>query len=300
MGAYAFGRVTPAEVLTDTTMVSMGDTAPGVARRREITEIWLQSRDERSNQRRAFRKMAKDMGSRYLTQMDIFRRRGINTLNELLATEPESLTELQRENIARAITTKRRQLVISDERWAEVEKEVDRYLQEGVHADKSEDVRLGMLNILMERYAKRVPQGNLFEETGEAEPSRPVTASSAVADGSRIHLMHKFKRAYYYGIDTVCDASSENAEQFLQLVAPLVARSETQLIRSKAGTLRSKVQHELLRERAGQIILDWDFPDYQLVRRLADKMSRRSALAKSLEGNASLGGGATAVGIPQR
>jgi hypothetical protein len=37
---------------------------PGLKRTREITEIWMQSREDRANQRRAFRKMAKDMAGR--------------------------------------------------------------------------------------------------------------------------------------------------------------------------------------------------------------------------------------------
>jgi hypothetical protein len=43
---------------------------------------------------------------------------------------------------------------------------------------------------------------------------------------------------------------------------------------------------------------DWDFPYHKLVRRLTDRLGRE-LLEKSLEGNASLGSGANAVGIPQ-
>jgi len=62
--------------------------------------------------------------------------------------------------------------------------------------------------------------------------------------------------------------------------------------------LTSGVQHKLLRERASEMIKEWDFPQFQLVKRLADGIAAE-CLAKSLEGNASLGGGATAFGIPQ-
>ena len=77
-----------------------------------------------------------------------------------------------------------------------------------------------------------------------------------------------------------------------------MAQSETQLIRAKSATLSSGTQHSLLREKAAEIVRDWDFPQHQLVRRLADGIAAE-CIEKSLEPNASLGGGASAFGIPQ-
>jgi hypothetical protein len=156
-----------------------------------------------------------------------------------------------------------------------------------------------MLSVLFERYAKRIPQRSLFDQPEEdIEPNRPLTVDASIAEGARIHLLHRYDRPCYFGIDALCDASSENAEQFLQLAARLVSQSETQLIRAKAPTLRSGMQHKLLRERAGEIVREWDFPQQQLVRRLSEGIAQE-CITKSLEGNASLGGGATAIGIPQ-
>ncbi len=53
-----------------------------------------------------------------------------------------------------------------------------------------------------------------------------------------------------------------------------------------------------MRERAAEMVSQWDFPQSSLVRRLADGIAAE-CVAKSLEGNASLGGGATGFGIPQ-
>ena len=50
--------------------------------------------------------------------------------------------------------------------------------------------------------------------------------------------------------------------------------------------------------RSAEIVRDWDFPQHQLVRLLADGIAAE-CISKSLEPNASLGGGASAFGIPQ-
>jgi hypothetical protein len=289
--------LTPSDVLIEQAP-SDSSEEPGLKRAREITDIWLQSGDDRLNQRRAFRKMAKDMAGRYLRHMEVFNRRGLHNLGDLLSTEADPIPAGKREKLAKQVDTLQRRYAVTPERRKGLEAEIASYLQSA--GEDGEDLRLAMLAILLERYAKRIPQRGLFDENDatDAEPSRPLTADAGVADGARIHLLHRHDRPYFFGIDPLCDAGSENAEQFLQLAARLVSQSETQLIRGKPPMLASGVQHKLLRDRAAEIVRDWDFPQHPLVRRLADAMASE-CLNKSLEGNASLGGGASAIGIPQ-
>ena len=289
----------PAEVLTDTIQNIGGETEPGLQRAREITQIWLQSGEDRANQRRAFRKMAKDMANRYLSQMDIFSKRRLTNLSDLLTTEPEMISESKIKQLEVTVNATQRRNKISVERRSNLEVEINTYLESSTGEDSAKDVKLEMLNILMERYPKRIPQATLFEsDSDDIEPNKPLSADSGVADGAKIHLLHRFERPYYFGIDTLCDASSENAEQFLQLARVLVARAETQIIRTKGASLKSGVQHQLLRDRASQMIREWDFPQHQLVRRLSDWIGKL-CIEKSLEVNASLGSGATAIGVLQ-
>ncbi len=286
--------LTPSDVLLDPDAT---EGAPELKRSREITDIWMQSGDERGNQRRAFRKMAKDMAGRYLSQMDVFNRRGLKNLGDLLSTTPETIAAGKREQLAHHVDAVQGRNSVSAERRSGLEQEIGKYLAGA--EESGEDLRLAMLAILLERYAKRIPQRGLFDEaTSDVEPNRPLTVDASIADGARIHLLHRQDRPYYFGIDTLCDASSENAEQFLQLAARLVSQSETQLIRAKSPTLRSGVQHKLMRERAAEMVSQWDFPQFQQVRRIANGIAAE-CVAKSLEGNASLGGGATGFGIPQ-
>ena len=271
---------------------------PRIKPSREITAIRMQSGGDRANERRAFRKMARDMAGRYLRQMEIFNRRGLHNLGDLLSTTPQAISKSRLSQLRQQVDDLQTRYEISLDRRESLERQVRAYFSTTRHG--GEDLRLAILSILFERYARRVPQLSLFDEgSGEVEPVRPLTVDAGVADGARIHLLHKYDRPYFFGMDTLCDAGSENAEQFLQLAARLVSQLETQLIRrGREPTLTSSVQHRLLRERATEMIREWDFPQSHLVRRLAEGIAEQ-CLAKSLEGNASLDGGANAIGIPQ-
>jgi hypothetical protein len=131
-----------------------------------------------------------------------------------------------------------------------------------------------MLAILMNRYSKRTKgQASLFED--DPEPSRPLVANQGVYDAARLHLLHRYERPYFFGADDLCDASSENAELFLQLSAILVDTIATQVIRSKPAILDSATQHRLLRDRARRIIELWNFPYVDKVRRLVTTIAAR-------------------------
>ena len=153
-----------------------------------------------------------------------------------------------------------RRLQIADPRRQAYMKEIEEFRVGGKPV--LEDVALAMLSVMLHRYDKRRGQPSMFGDDDDPEPSRPVTANSSVYEAARLHLLHRFDRPYYYGIDDLCDASSENAEQFLQLAAVLVETAATQVIRSKPALLTAETQHRLLRKRGDQIIEGWNFPQH--------------------------------------
>ena len=271
--------------------------SPGIDRAREMTVIPMQDRRRRGRHRVLFRKMGTDMASRYLAQMPVFNRRRLNSLPDLLATDVEQISAAKRDQLRNRTNKLQKRYGITEDRAAGFADKITRYLQSQL--DTEDDLRLAMQSILYERYAKRTRGKGLFPDGADPDPRRPINVDSTIADGAKIHLLHRFDRPYYFGIETLCDASSENAEQFLQLSARLVAQVETRLIRRTGGaTLGSREQHRLLVERAHELLEDWDFPECRMVRRLADRIADECR-KRSLEGNAPLGAGANAIGIPQ-
>ncbi len=268
---------------------------PGINPSREVTVIRLQSPPgDRRGQRSTFRKMAKDMAGRYLRQMPLFSARSLTNLQDLLATQHEPLPLSKIRAAQDDATISARKLGLTATRVAAITASVNSYLGDNHGED---EVAAYMTRILIHRYAKRVPQSALFADS-DAEPSKPLAADSTVYDAARLHLLHKYDRAFYYGIDDLCDAGSENAEQFLRLAAELVELSATQLIRGRSATLDGRTQHRTLRGTAAKIVASWNFPECDRVRVITAGIAR-VCLRESLEANAWLGSGANAYGIPQ-
>lgn len=295
--------LTPREVLQQV-YARVEDESPALMGTRDFLPIALQSGGSEQNRREPramFRKMAKDMAGRYLRRMPVFERKGLRRLEDLLSTEEPTLAQSKLEELRRSIDATQRRLSIAPARRSALEQEIARYAESTKSTRVTPDVGLAMLNIMMHRYANRVPQGSLFgigPEPEDREPSRPVTAKKEIVAGARLHLLHRFDRPFYYGIDLLADASTENAEQFLQLARRLVDVSEVQITRGKRPTLDATTQHRHLRERAAEMLQQWSFPYYQRVQRLTDVLSER-CLEKSLRPSAVLGAGANAYGIRQ-
>ncbi len=271
---------------------------PGITANRDTTEILLQGGpDDRRKQRTLFRKMAKDMANRYLGQMPLFATKNLTTFSNFLSTEPEQISPSKQKRLEESVEALIRQLQITESRQLTLLKEVDSYLARETHPP--EDIRYGMLKVLLHRYAKRTPQRSLFfNDTDDPDPSKPITADASIYEAARLQLFHVYARPFYYGIDDLCDASSENAEQFLRLAAVLVDTAAAQLVRSKRALIGASAQTESLQDRAIDIQEAWNFPQHWLVRKLCSHIAEK-CLEISLQGNAPLGAGANSYGIAQ-
>lgn len=266
----------PREALDAVTRDQSGEsTYPGLSQDRETEVVLLQSGGPRRENRTNFRRMAKDMAGRYLRRMPILNGRNLVVLADLLNDEQPSITASESKRLADSVDSVQRRLQISTSRREAYRGQVEDFRAEGKPVNG--DVALGMLAIMLHRHEKRRGPQSLLEDDQDPELSRPVTANSSVYDAALLQLMHKFDRPYFFGIDDLCDASSENAEQFLQLAAVLVETAATQIIRAKAPSLTSETQHRLLRKRGAQIVERWNFPQHLLVRRLVTRMAERCA-----------------------
>jgi hypothetical protein len=283
------------DVLAATQKLNAEAELPGITRAREITVIDLQS--DRKNDRLIFRRMAKDMATRYLRLMPQFLNRRIEDLSALLSEKPDPLPRTRLRELSSKVDSAQKRLGIASLRLDQLKQDVDRYRPAG--AEPTEDEKLAMLLIVMHRYAVRTRQDSLFEKTPDPEPKRKITVDSGIYQAARFHLFKNFDRPYFYGIEDLCDASSENAEQFLRLAARFVDAISSRMVRPQAVlALGSRIQNDLLRERATEFVESWNFPQFDKVHLLAQYIADR-CLEESLQPNAWLDSGANAYGVLQ-
>jgi hypothetical protein len=275
------------------------ETMPGLKRDRDFIDIFMQSRGERGDERRQFRRMATDMADRYLAGVTSLRERNFVQFSRLLATEPPQLPAGKLAELRAAVDRDQKRLNVAQQRREKLQRLVAMYAQGAKSYDTGEDVQLAMLRVLLHRYANRVVQQTpVLFEASDPEPKTPLKADASVADAARIHLHKEFGRPYHYGLDALCDASSENAELFLQLAGALVSRMETKVIRNLDPALTPAQQQSELTAKAAEIIDNWSFPFARKVRNLVDQMATECLEMTHLP-HARLGGGANAVGIPE-
>lgn len=263
---------------------------PGVTVSREVVQINLQS--ERKDQKSSFRRMARDMANRYMRQMPMFATRKLEDFATLLSDRPARLSPSKLDVLRSKSLAEAKRLHISGDRYESILRLIDDY-----DTSLTADDQLALSLILLNRYANRVDQKELFGAE-DPEPARPLKIDSGMEEAARLYLFHNYQRSFFFGFNDLCDASSENAEQFLRLSAILVDAIATRLIRNQSATLSCEQQTSLLRERATEFMKSWNFPYYQKVGRLVDAIAARS-LSESLRPTAWLGSGANAFGLLQ-
>jgi hypothetical protein len=240
-----------------------------------------------------FKHVATDIASRYIASIPEFRRRGISDLKPLLN---HTATAELAPGVFRQLEERVNKLA-QDARFSKA-------LVESLHArvrdDALADESLAALRILIYREKNKTPQiGLLGDDDLLDEPaSDDKMVNSTVLEGARVQLMHEFERPYYFGMDKLIAASNWNIEQFVRLAGTLVDELLARVIRNREAYLTPKAQHVALVGQAKQAMLDWDFPYNGVVRALVREIATQ-CVAKSLQGNAPLGAGANAIGIPQ-
>lgn len=266
---------------------------PGISADREAEVILLQSNASRSKERTRFRNMAKDMASRYLRRMPVLSERGLTTISNLFGDAITTVSDRDLAKLKRKVESTQKKLNLRP-----VDREALEHQVGGFRKATTEDVSLQMLLLMMHRFANRRGRRNptLFPtEHEEVEPNVNVAANDDVYAAALFNLHHEYGRPYYFGINDVCDASSENAEQFLQLASELIEEVVTQVARGKNSLLAPAKQDSLLRKKGQKIIDGWNFPHDRRVKVLVRKMAD-ACMKKSREPNGAVI--ANAIGIP--
>jgi hypothetical protein len=275
------------------------ESFPGLKVGRDYVEVFMQTPGDRDGERKSFRRMATDMADRYLRHHRLLHDRGFDRLADLLPDNPPGLSAGQLAELKRTVNADQNRLKIPASRTASIEASVDEYVESARSTDLRDDVKLGMIRILLHRYANRIPQQtlNIFE-TSDQEPSTPLRPNAGVAEGARVHLRALYGRAYHFGINDLCDASDENAELFLHLAGSLAARMETLAIKRATPVLLAQAQQDELVRTASQLIANWNFPFARKVTQLIERIAGE-CVDETIKPNARLGAGANAVGVIQ-
>lgn len=273
---------------------------PGLNVKRDITEIRLQRPGERTKSRNEFRKVAKQMCRRYLVQIPVMQSRGAVDLAQMLDQHLGNVTQTQLKQATALLERTVKATSLPSDKVTAISEQVNAHLEaRAIRGQEATIVGQAMTSILLRRLAKKTPQKSFFDEDEEPEVSEDsiVRPNPSVEHGARVHLWHAAEVPYVFGFDDLADTANENAERFLHFAGQFVSLLQTRVIRGSEPKLSAKQQSDLLRNHAKEMIERWNFPESESVRRLAAGIAEQ-CVTKSLEPNASLGGGATAFGIP--
>lgn len=271
---------------------SEAEELPGTTRGRDRIVKLMQGGKARA----AFRPIARDVSKKYLSQMPVFMRRGLDSLERCLREEAPEISAAQLRHL------------MADVQAAEQRSHLSRSALDGIRSAVPEklspDVAAAVYRILLNREFRRVPQTDMFaadepeEQDDDAAVPAVARANKSLQIGAEVQLLHQYGRPFYFGFERLADCSTSNIEQFIGLAGGLVELLEKKVVRGRTPLLDASEQHKLISEYASRSIKEWDFPYAESVRKLVTHIANRCT-EKSLEPNAPLGEGASSFGIPQ-
>jgi hypothetical protein len=289
--------------VSDSLYGTEGLLSSGIQRGRDVVDVRLTQggEDYRRAVRRHFRKAAAEIAARYMRHIPDLARHGITSLGGLDVRAVAS--DKQIEQIQAQSRKAAEELKIPPSQLENISQRVYEYVSKQQEELESASIAPAMVSILLHRQFNRARQRSLFEAIPDDSLTEDVVveADIDVAAGAKVHNWHRFGVPFLGGLDVLADLGSVNVETFLQLAWQLVRDIETQVIvrgGDSARTLSVEQQHAALSKEGKRIMQQWSFPHALAVRRLVTEIANL-CLARSLENNAPLGGGANAVGIEE-
>jgi hypothetical protein len=263
---------------------------PGTTKGRDEIIALLQ----RTGGRSTFKKIANDISRRYIAQMSSFRRKPGTTLETFLNTQAQVISDSQINELAASVKKLVNENNFTVQQLSLIENSIPKTV--------SEDQRIVLMRILVNREKKRTPQTELFfeDEMLEDEESEEdlLNVKYSLITGADIQLLHEYGKPFYYGLDRLSDASDDNIEQFINLAGALIDQIETKVIRGRTAHLDARTQHQALTERALKTMREWDFPRSHSVKKMIAFIAQK-CVEKTTAPNAPLDDGANSYGVPQ-
>nr|VFK60095.1 MAG: hypothetical protein BECKTUN1418F_GA0071002_11993 [Candidatus Kentron sp. TUN]VFK69489.1 MAG: hypothetical protein BECKTUN1418E_GA0071001_11964 [Candidatus Kentron sp. TUN] len=267
----------------------------GTQKNRDYYDIHFQELTRGKQAKKFVARMLTKMADNYLKRWDIFNTRQVASFSQLLDEVPKELTPNMLDKLECRVNATQEKLGISATEREKIKQEVADFFEK--RNDDEAGLCLMSESILIHRYANRrgANQLSLFDDPQDIQVPK---MNLRIIHAARLELGRRYKRPYYFGMDTLIAASSHHPETFLQLAGHLAQYAQTRLIRNKDEKVPVHEQEKLLRERARERNQYWDFALKDEVRRLANRIAE-ACLEEEKKGNARNGAGNNAVGVPE-
>ena len=196
----------------------------GTQKNRDYYDIHFQELTRGKQAKKFVACMLTKMADNYLKRWDIFNTRQVASFSQLLDEVPKELTPNMLDKLECRVNATQEKLGISATEREKIKQEVADFFEK--RNDDEAGLCLMSESILIHRYANRrgANQLSLFDDPQDIQVPK---MNLRIIHAARLELGRRYKRPYYFGMDTLIAASSHHPETFLQLAGHLAQYAQT-------------------------------------------------------------------------